>query len=373
MKILTKNFLEEVLCRLDSKHLDKLMKIVPQKASGFSVIPKNPSKVLLRRLINQFTNEKNLNSIWKYIKSGNFHDILSKDMQVYSQITYTDIDSFFEQIHFYNVDSPFSFYIYLIEEKDEDEIEIFFKDINGIVYFRDRSFEYIKEKAIDSDASKKTLEFKKFETTIKELKLELVKTNNERKSLLKENEKLKKKIEKNNNTKVKEINEIKNKYSMIERSEKEKNENVFQNLTVEIKQCKEDFFKQNEKISELKKLLESKNSKIQELEDKVEFMNQKRITDFHIEKNVENKKNILLLGNPGKVTLRDDYNFEIISPNSSIEIINTTIKEKLITELWITNFQIKTRTKRKILQVFDNVVEVRELNDFTILMSKGEY
>lgn len=338
------------------------MKIVPQKASGVSVIPKNPSKVLLKRLINQFMKEKNLNSIWKYIKSGNFHDIISKDTQVYSQITYTDIDSFFEKIQFNSIDSPFSLYIYLIEEKDEDEIEIFFKDINGIVYFRDRSLEYIKEKAVNSDMSKKTLEFKKFETTIEELKLELVKTDNERKSLLKGNERLRKKIEKNNNTKIKEINEIENKYSMIEKSEKEKNEIVFQNLTLEIKKYKEDSFKQNEKISYLKKLLESKNSEIHELEDKVEFMN----------KNVENKKNILLLGNLGKVTLRDDYNFEIISPNSSIEIINITIKEKLITELWITNFQIKTRAKRKIIQVFENVVKVRELNDFTILMSKGE-
>lgn len=60
MKALTISFMEDVFHSLDLEYLNKLAKVLPQKLSGSSIIPKNPSDSFKNRLFNQFLKEKNL-------------------------------------------------------------------------------------------------------------------------------------------------------------------------------------------------------------------------------------------------------------------------------------------------------------------------
>ncbi|MEX1468701.1 hypothetical protein [Enterococcus sp. C74] len=126
MKTLTISFMKDVFHSLDLEHLNKLAKVLPQKLSGSTIIPKNLSESFKNRLFNQFLKEKNLMYIFKYISSGHFHDIVANDENIYKNTSIQSIEVFFEEIKNKDLESPFSFYIYLIEQADEDKIIDFF-------------------------------------------------------------------------------------------------------------------------------------------------------------------------------------------------------------------------------------------------------
>lgn len=106
--------MEDVFHSLDLEYLNKLAKVLPQKLSGSSIIPKNPSDSFKNRLFNQFLKEKNLRYIFKYISSGYFHDIVANDENIYKGTSIQSMEVFFEEIKNKELESPFSFYIYLI-------------------------------------------------------------------------------------------------------------------------------------------------------------------------------------------------------------------------------------------------------------------
>ncbi|HAP3456317.1 TPA: hypothetical protein IUD40_002738 [Enterococcus faecalis] len=84
----------------------------------------------------------------------------------------------------------------------------------------------------------------------------------------------------------------------------------------------------------------------------------------------ENKKMILLIGVPGKIIIREDYDFIITNPDTSLKDIIKIIEENDIIELWITTFQLIPRIKKNITQSLKNKIKIRELNDFTMLMKE---
>ncbi|HAX1033349.1 TPA: hypothetical protein JXW71_003079, partial [Enterococcus faecium] len=59
----------------------------------------------------------------------------------------------------------------------------------------------------------------------------------------------------------------------------------------------------------------------------------------------ESIKKILLIGVPGKIVIREDYNFIITNPDTPLEDIIKIIEENDINELWITTFQLIPRMK----------------------------
>ncbi|WP_226103577.1 hypothetical protein [Enterococcus durans] len=56
------------------------------------------------------------------------------------------MEVFFEEIKNKELESPFSFYIYLIEQTDEDNIVDFFQNIDGLRTFKNNSLIYIQNK-----------------------------------------------------------------------------------------------------------------------------------------------------------------------------------------------------------------------------------
>ncbi|MGH2217918.1 hypothetical protein, partial [Enterococcus faecalis] len=76
-----------------------------------------------------------------------------------------------------------------------------------------------------------------------------------------------------------------------------------------------------------------------------------------------NKKMILLIGVPGKIIIREDYDFIITNPDTSLKDIIKIIEENDIIELWITTFQLIPRIKKNITQSLKNKIKIRELND----------
>lgn len=364
--------MEEVFYRLDPKHLSKLAKIIPQKISGFSVMPKNPSQSYQNKLFKQFMKEKNLTYIFKYISNGNFHDILVKDMQIYESIVYNTKDDFFREIQGKNLETPFSFYIFLIEQNDEALITKFFDDITGIIDFRDRAFLYIEKKNnnknIDNSTDINLSEYNEATSSIKEYQEKIVEVEKINNILLKENNKLKKKIEKNNNDKIREINNLEKKHQNEKEIENKKYEGILNGISLKTKSTEKRINNLEIKIADQNKMIVNKEEKINELKNK-----NKEITRIMETKLVEKNKliNILLIGTPGKISVRQDYNFVYVDPSTSIEIIESIITEKKISELWVTNFQVIPRKKKKIIQNFKNKLKTLELNDFTMLMSGG--
>ncbi|EMF0393266.1 hypothetical protein JMQ88_002416, partial [Enterococcus hirae] len=88
------------------------------------------------------------------------------------------------------------------------------------------------------------------------------------------------------------------------------------------------------------------------------------------QKTKKNRKNILLIGVPGKIVIREDYNFIITNPDTPLEDVIKIIEENDINELWITTFQLIPRMKKKIIQSLKNKIKIQELNDFTMLMKE---
>ncbi|MGY3777868.1 hypothetical protein [Isobaculum melis] len=372
MKGLTVNFMEEVFHHLDSNHLGKLVKIVPQKISGLSVMPKNASQSFKNRLFKQFLKKKNLAYIFKYISNGNFHDILVKDGQVYENIIYGSKEDFFEAIQDVKLQSPFSFYIYLIEQNDESVITNFFNDIDGIHFFREKALLYVKENNKVKNSNNNLSSHEEETTYIEDLQKKMCEMDKVNNTLLQENRKLKKKIEKNNNEKNREIQNLEKKYLTKIELENKNYKNSLNNISTEIYAAEERYDRLKKEIYDLNEIVKVKNIKIDELQNKNDNIAKLIQTNMNNKSKENDKKiNILLIGIPGKIVIRQDFNFEFINPTTPIDDIEDVITNKNIKELWITAFQVVPRKKKKIIQKFESIVKIQELNDFTKLMNGG--
>ncbi|CAG4705662.1 MULTISPECIES: synaptonemal complex protein 1 [Enterococcus] len=371
MKALTISFMEDVFHSLDLEHLNKLAKVLPQKLSSSIIIPKNISYSFKNRLFNQFLKEKNLIYIFKYISKGHFHDIVANDENVYKNISIHSMDVFFEEIKNKELESPFSFYIYLLEQTDESKIVDFFQNVDGLKTFKNDSLIYIKNKEKKQVSTDISLEYKKMEDLLNLYKKDIICTKNKEKASLREIANLKKKIEKNNNDKLKELNKLEKKLL----NEKECEINFYKkevtNILLKLKNSESKYLNLEKKFSILNSTLKNKEQEIVELKkiyNSLTNTNQSTKKFSYLPK--ENKKMILLIGVPGKIIIREDYDFIITNPDTSLKDIIKIIEENDIIELWITTFQLIPRIKKNITQSLKNKIKIRELNDFTMLMKE---
>ncbi|EOG08802.1 hypothetical protein SM3_02523, partial [Enterococcus faecium EnGen0176] len=95
-----------------------------------------------------------------------------------------------------------------IEQTDEDNIVDFFQNIDGLRTFKNNSLIYIQNKKKNKGCTDISLEYKKMEDLLTLYKKDKIDAENREKVLLKENERLKKKIEKNNNDKIRELSKL---------------------------------------------------------------------------------------------------------------------------------------------------------------------
>ena len=96
----------------------------------------------------------------------------------------------------------------MIEQTDEDNIVDFFQNIDGLRTFKNNSLIYIQNKKKNKGCTDISLEYKKMEDLLTLYKKDKIDAENREKVLLKENERLKKKIEKNNNDKIRELSKL---------------------------------------------------------------------------------------------------------------------------------------------------------------------
>lgn len=371
MKALTINFMEDVFHSLDLEHLNKLAKVLPQKLSGSTIIPKKPSESFKNRLFNQFLKEKNLIYIFKYISNGHFHDIVANDENIYKNTSIQSVEVFFEEIKNKELESPFSFYIYLIEQTDEDIIVDFFQNVDGLRTFKNNSLIYIQNKKKNKVFTDISLEYKKMEDLLAIYKRDLIDAENREKALLKENERLKKKIQKNNNDKIREIHKLEKKFLAEKECEINKYKKEITDSLLKLKNSESKYLNLEKKFSILSSSLKNREKEIVGLRKKCNsLINTSKPEKIISHQTNESIKNILLIGIPGKIVIREDYNFIITNPDTSLEDVNKIIEENDINELWITTFQLIPRMKKKITQSLKNKIKIKELNDFTMLMKE---
>ena len=363
--------MEDVFHSLDLEHLNKLAKVLPQKLSGSSIIPKHPSDSFKYRLFNQFLKEKNLRYIFKYISSGYFHDIVANDENIYKSTSIQSMEVFFEEIKNKELESPFSFYIYLIEQTDEDNIVDFFQNIDGLRTFKNNSLIYIQNKKKNKGCTDISLEYKKMEDLLTLYKKDKIDAENREKVLLKENERLKKKIEKNNNDKIRELSKLEKKFLAEKECEINRYKEEITNSLLKLKNSESKYLNLEKKFSILNSTLKNKENEIVELKKRCNsLINTSKTVKTISHQTKESIKKILLIGVPGKIVIREDYNFIITNPDTPLEDIIKIIEENDINELWITTFQLIPRMKKKIIQSLKNKIKIQELNDFTMLMKE---
>ncbi|MGP5394292.1 hypothetical protein ACTXLQ_12110 [Enterococcus hirae] len=373
MKTLTISFMKDVFHSLDLEHLNKLAKVLPQKLSGSTIIPKNLSESFKNRLFNQFLKEKNLMYIFKYISSGHFHDIVANDENIYKNTSIQSIEVFFEEIKNKDLESPFSFYIYLIEQADEDKIIDFFKNVDGLIKFKNNSLIYIQNKKKNKNkfCTDISLEYQKMKDLLAHYKKDIIDAENREKILLKENERLKKKIEKNNNDKIKELRKLEKKFLAEKECEINRYKEEITDSLLKLKNSENKYLNLEKKFSVLSSTLKNKEKEIIGLEKRYNnLVNESKTEKTISQKTKKNRKNILLIGVPGKIVIREDYNFIITNPDTPLEDVIKIIEENDINELWITTFQLIPRMKKKIIQSLKNKIKIQELNDFTMLMKE---
>ncbi|EME5440432.1 hypothetical protein VY345_002693, partial [Enterococcus faecalis] len=125
------------------------------------------------------------------------------------------------------------------------------------------------------------------------------------------------------------------------------------------------------KFSILNSTLKNKENEIVELKKRCNsLINTSKTVKTISHQTKESIKKILLIGVPGKIVIREDYNFIITNPDTPLEDIIKIIEENDINELWITTFQLIPRMKKKIIQSLKNKIKIQELNDFTMLMKE---
>lgn len=365
--------MKDVFHSLDLEHLNKLAKVLPQKLSGSTIIPKNLSESFKNRLFNQFLKEKNLMYIFKYISSGHFHDIVANDENIYKNTSIQSIEVFFEEIKNKDLESPFSFYIYLIEQADEDKIIDFFKNVDGLIKFKNNSLIYIQNKKKNKNkfCTDISLEYQKMKDLLAHYKKDIIDAENREKILLKENERLKKKIEKNNNDKIKELRKLEKKFLAEKECEINRYKEEITDSLLKLKNSENKYLNLEKKFSVLSSTLKNKEKEIIGLEKRYNnLVNESKTEKTISQKTKKNRKNILLIGVPGKIVIREDYNFIITNPDTPLEDVIKIIEENDINELWITTFQLIPRMKKKIIQSLKNKIKIQELNDFTMLMKE---
>ncbi|HCQ8747354.1 TPA: hypothetical protein OMH27_002643, partial [Enterococcus faecalis] len=143
------------------------------------------------------------------------------------------------------------------------------------------------------------------------------------------------------------------------------------NILLKLKNSESKYLNLEKKFSILNSTLKNKEQEIVELKkiyNSLTNTNQSTKKFSYLPK--ENKKMILLIGVPGKIIIREDYDFIITNPDTSLKDIIKIIEENDIIELWITTFQLIPRIKKNITQSLKNKIKIRELNDFTMLMKE---
>ncbi|EMF0390868.1 hypothetical protein JMQ92_002650 [Enterococcus hirae] len=202
-------------------------------------------------------------------------------------------------------------------------------------------------------------------------KKDIIDAENREKILLKENERLKKKIEKNNNDKIKELRKLEKKFLAEKECEINRYKEEITDSLLKLKNSENKYLNLEKKFSVLSSTLKNKEKEIIGLEKRYNnLVNESKTEKTISQKTKKNRKNILLIGVPGKIVIREDYNFIITNPDTPLEDVIKIIEENDINELWITTFQLIPRMKKKIIQSLKNKIKIQELNDFTMLMKE---
>ncbi|MEX1468702.1 hypothetical protein [Enterococcus sp. C74] len=202
-------------------------------------------------------------------------------------------------------------------------------------------------------------------------KKDIIDAENREKILLKENERLKKKIEKNNNDKIKELRKLEKKFLAEKECEINRYKEEITDSLLKLKNSENKYLNLEKKFSVLSSTLKNKEKEIIGLEKRYNnLVNESKTEKTISQKTKKNRKNILLIGVPGKIVIREDYNFIITNSDTPLEDVIKIIEENDINELWITTFQLIPRMKKKIIQSLKNKIKIQELNDFTMLMKE---
>ncbi|HFN1648288.1 TPA: hypothetical protein ACHBSK_002910, partial [Enterococcus faecium] len=216
-----------------------------------------------------------------------------------------------------------------------------------------------------------SLEYKKMEDLLTLYKKDKIDAENREKVLLKENERLKKKIEKNNNDKIRELSKLEKKFLAEKECEINRYKEEITNSLLKLKNSESKYLNLEKKFSILNSTLKNKENEIVELKKRCNsLINTSKTVKTISHQTKESIKKILLIGVPGKIVIREDYNFIITNPDTPLEDIIKIIEENDINELWITTFQLIPRMKKKIIQSLKNKIKIQELNDFTMLMKE---
>lgn len=359
-----------MLTHLDDSHLNKLLKIAPEKMKGIPLVSKSTSKQVRNKLFNHLANKKNISVIVGFIENGGFHDILENDLKIYNDIEFNNYQDFFSSLKGKGIVVPYTMYIYLIE-KGTSRLEDFFINGEGLQDFKNKAKQYssdtilIKQEEVEDKTKKRENEL------LEEISLlnNYLSENRQKNTILeRENKNLKVKLEKKNIEK-----------QNIEKKYKEKNEKSIAELIekyevrlieVEKKLSQEEKKNQSyrEKDLALKKDSSRLKQKIVELEEQnnqIRYLKYDNKVNFN--EKIINKSKVLLIGNPNISKLRNDIYFYILDPDTEVSKIEDVLNNNNFEEMWLISFQLHPRQRKIINQNFQKNIKIKKVDDLSKL------